>query len=47
MLSNGEDVSGNNEISKDSNDDNNGGIGGGVMDKRGDNAKQWRRFEWQ
>ncbi len=47
MLSNGEYVSGNNEMSKDSKDDNNDGIGGGVRDKRGDNAKQLRRFERQ
>ncbi len=46
-LSNGEDWRGNNEMKKDSNNDNNGGSGGGVREKRGDNAKQWRRLEWQ
>ncbi len=46
-LSNGEDLSRDNEMSKDSNDGDNGSSGGGVRDKRGDNAKQWRRFEQQ
>ncbi len=45
MPSNGEDLSGKYKMSKDSNNDNNGGSGGGVWDKRGDNAKQLRRFE--
>ncbi len=45
MPSKGEDLSGNDKMSKDSNNDNNGSSGGGVGDKRGDNAKQWRRFE--
>jgi hypothetical protein len=40
-------LSGNNEMSKDSNNDNDGSSGGDVSDKRGDNAKQWRKFEWQ
>jgi hypothetical protein len=45
--SNGEDLSGNDKMSKDSDDDDDdGGCGGGVREKRGDNAKQWRRFEW-
>ncbi len=41
-----EDWSGNNAMSKDSEDDDDGSSGGGVRDKRGDSAKQWRRFEW-
>ncbi len=47
MPSNGEDLSSNNEMNKNSNNDNNGRSGGGVRDKMGDNAKQWRRFERQ
>ncbi len=38
--SNGEDLSGNDKMIKDSNDDNDGSSGGAVRDKRGDNAKQ-------
>jgi hypothetical protein len=45
MPSNGEDLSGDDKIIKDSDDDNDDGSGGGVWDKREDNAKQWRRFE--
>jgi hypothetical protein len=44
MPSNGEDLSGDKKMSKDSNNDNDGGSGGGVWDKRGHNAEQWRRF---
>ncbi len=36
MPSNGEDLCGNNKMSKDSNNDNNGGSGEGVRDKMGD-----------
>ncbi len=39
MPSNGEDLSGNNKMSKDSNNDNDGGSGGGVRDKKGDNGR--------
>jgi hypothetical protein len=35
MPSNGEDLSGNDKMSKDSNNEDNGGSGGGVGDKRG------------
>jgi hypothetical protein len=45
MPSNGENLSGNDEMSKNSDNDDNGHSGGGVRDKRGDNVKQWRRFE--
>jgi hypothetical protein len=45
MPSNGEDLSGKDKMSKNSNNGDNCGSGGGVRDKRGDNAKQWRRFE--
>ncbi len=45
--SNEEDLSGKDKMRKDSDDENNGGSGGGVRDKRADNAKQWRRFEQQ
>jgi hypothetical protein len=41
---NGDDLSSKNKMSKDSNHDNNGASVGGVRDKRGDNAKQFRRF---
>ncbi len=37
--STGEDLSGNNEMSKDSNDDDNGSSSGGVRDRRGDNCR--------
>ena len=47
MPSNGEDLSGDNKMIKNSNDDNGGSSGGGVRDKRGTNADQWRRLEWQ
>ncbi len=36
--SNGEELSGKDELSKDSDDDNDSGSGGGVRDKRGGNA---------
>ncbi len=42
---NREDLSGNNKMSKDSSNDDNGGSGGSFRDKRGDNAEQLRRFE--
>ena len=45
MLINGEDLSGNDKMSKDSNDDDNGGSGGSVRDKMRVNAKHWRRIE--
>ncbi len=45
MPSNGEDLSGDYGMSKDSNDDDDGSSGGGFRDKRGDDAKQWRRVE--
>ncbi len=45
--SNGEDLCGDNKMSKDSDNDDNGGSGGGVRDKRGDNSKQSRSFDWQ
>jgi hypothetical protein len=47
MPSNGEDLSGYAEMSKDTKNEDNGSSGGGVRDKQGDNAKQWRRFERQ
>jgi hypothetical protein len=47
MLSIGEDLSGNDMMSKDSDNDDNGSSGGGVRDKRGNIVKQWRRFERQ
>ncbi len=47
MPSNGEDLSGDDKMSKDSNDDNDGHSGGGARDKMGENAKQYRRVEWQ
>ncbi len=34
MLSNGKDLSGDNDMSEDSNNDNNGGSGGDVREKR-------------
>ncbi len=37
--SNGEYLSSNNKLSKDSDDDDNGSSGGGVRDKRGDNGR--------
>jgi hypothetical protein len=37
--SNGEDLSGDNKMSKDSDDDKNGGSVGGGKDKRGDNGR--------
>ncbi len=43
--SNRQDLCGNDEMSKDSDNGDDGGSGGSVRDKRGDNAKQWRRFE--
>jgi hypothetical protein len=47
MPNNEEDLSGTNEMSKNSNDEDDGGSGEGVRDIREDNAKQWRRFERQ
>ncbi len=47
MPSNEEDLSNENKMREDSNDDNDGKSGGGVRDERGDNAKLWRRFEQQ
>ncbi len=47
MPSNGGDFSGKDKVSKDSNNDIDGGSGGVVRDKRGDSAKQWRRVEHQ
>ncbi len=44
VSSNGEDLSGIYKMSKDSNNEEDGGSGGGVRDKGGDNAKQLRRF---
>jgi hypothetical protein len=44
--SNGEELSGDNEMSNDSNHDKDGSSRGGVRDKREDNAKQLRRLEW-
>ncbi len=44
MPSNGEDLSGHDKMSKDSDNDDDGSSGGDVWDKRGDNVKQWRRF---
>ncbi len=40
MPSNIEELSGNNGMSEDSDNDNDGGSGGDVRDKRRDNAKQ-------
>ncbi len=37
--SNGEDLSGNDKMSEDSNNDDNGHSGGGVRDKRRDNGR--------
>ncbi len=44
MPSNGEDLSGKDKMSKNSNDGGDGRSGGGVRDKSGCIAKQWRRF---
>ncbi len=45
MSSNGEDLSDDNKMGKDSNNDNDDGCGGDVRDLRGDNAEHWKRFE--